>query len=323
MAHRPARLPGLTWESMMRILVVGVGATGGYFGARLLQAGRDVTFLVRPRRTAQLAEHGLRVKSPHGDLHFPNPPVVLSEQISQPYDVVLLSCKAYDLESAMDGFAPAMGPNTVVIPLLNGMQHLDKLDARFGAERVMGGRCLISSTLDDQGTILHLSKFHVLSFGERPSGSSERALTLADAFGNAGFDVQRSDAMLQDMWEKWQFLATLASSTCLMRATIGDILAAPRGRETIAALLDECAAIAAANGYPVRAPALEQARATLFAEGSPVTASMLRDLERGAAVESDQIVADMLARRGQTPAPTLEMALTSLKAYEARRARGG
>jgi len=323
MAHHPARPPGLTWESMMRILVVGVGATGGYFGARLLQAGRDVTFLVRPRRAAQLAEHGLRVKSPHGDLHFPNPPVVLSEQISQPYDVVLLSCKAYDLESAMDGFAPAMGPNTVVIPLLNGMQHLDRLDARFGAERVMGGRCLISSTLDDQGTILHLSTFHVLSFGECPSGSSERALTLAGTFGNAGFDVQCSEAMLQDMWEKWLFLATLASSTCLMRATIGDILAAPRGRETIAALQDECAAIAAANGYPARAPALEQARATLFAAGSPLTASMLRDLERGAAIESDQIVGDMLARRGQTPAPTLEMALTSLKAYEARRARSG
>ncbi|GAA7767140.1 MAG: 2-dehydropantoate 2-reductase [Burkholderiaceae bacterium] len=307
----------------MRILVVGVGATGGYFGARLLQAGRDVTFLVRPRRAAQLAEHGLRVKSPHGDLHFPNPPVVLSEQITQPYDVVLLSCKAYDLESAMDGFAPAMGPNTVIIPLLNGMQHLDRLDARFGAGRVMGGRCLISSTLDDQGTILHLSSFHVLSFGERPSGSSERALTLAAAFSDAGFDVQRSDAMLQDMWEKWLFLATLASATCLMRATIGDILAAPRGRETIAALLGECAGVAAANGYPARGPALEQAKTTLFAEGLPLTASMLRDLERGGAIESDQIVGDMLARRGQTAAPTLEMALTSLKAYEARRARGG
>ncbi|MGO4330191.1 2-dehydropantoate 2-reductase [Cupriavidus sp. 2TAF22] len=307
----------------MRILVVGAGAIGGYFGARLLQAGRDVTFLVRPRRAAQLAEHGLRVKSPHGDLHFPNPPLVQAEQITQPYDVVLLSCKAYDLDSAMDGFAPAMGPGTVVIPMLNGMQHLDKLDARFGAGRVMGGRCMISSTLDEQGTILHLSAFHVLSFGERPAGSSDRALALAAALDGAGFDVQRSEAMLQDMWEKWLFLATLASSTCLMRAAIGDILAAPRGRETITALFDECAAIAATNGYPARAPALEQAKTTLFTAGSPLMASMLRDIERGAAIESDQIVGDLLARRGQTPAPTLEMALTSLKAYEARRARGG
>lgn len=305
----------------MRILVVGAGAIGGYFGARLLQAGRDVTFLVRPRRAAQLAAHGLRVKSPHGDLHFPDPPLIQSNQITQPYDVVLLSCKAYDLDSAMDGFAPAMGPETVVVPLLNGMQHLDRLDARFGAERVMGGRCMISSTLDDDGNILHLSAFHILSFGERPSGGSDRAQALAAAFGNAGFDVQRSDAMLQDMWEKWLFLATLASSTCLMRAAIGDILAAPHGRETIAALFNECMAIAAANGYPPRAPALEQARATLFAEGSPLTASMLRDLERGAPIESDQIVGDLLARRGQTDAPTLQMALTSLKAYEARRKR--
>lgn len=306
----------------MRILVVGAGAIGGYFGARLLQAGRDVTFLVRPRRAAILAEHGLRIMSPHGDVHIAEPPTVLSPEITAPYDVVLLSCKAYDLDSAIDSFAPAMGPGTVVIPMLNGMQHLDKLDARFGAERVMGGRCMISSTLDEHGTILHLSAFHILSFGERPGGSSERALALAAILENAGFDVQRSEAMLQDMWEKWTFLATLASSTCLMRASIGDILAAPRGRETIAALLDECAAIAAANGYAPRAPALEQARATLFAEGSPLMASMLRDLERGAAIESDQIVGDLLARRGKTPAPTLTLALTSLKAYEARRARG-
>ncbi|KAI3593725.1 2-dehydropantoate 2-reductase [Cupriavidus sp. U2] len=307
----------------MRILVVGAGATGGYFGARLLQAGRDVTFLVRARRAGQLAEHGLRVKSPHGDLHIATPPVVLPEQIAAPYDVVLLSCKAYDLAGAMDSITPAVGPDTVIVPLLNGMRHLDQLDARFGAARVMGGRCMISSTLDDQGTILHLSAFHILSFGERPSGNSPRAQALAEVFGNAGFDVQRSDAMLQDMWEKWFFLATLAASTCLMRATIGDILAAPRGRETIAALLDECAAIAAANGYPVREPAMQQARTTLFTEGSPITASMLRDVERGAAIESDQIVGDLLARRGSTDAPTLAMALTHLKAYEARRARGG
>lgn len=306
----------------MRILVVGAGAIGGYFGARLLQAGRDVTFLVRARRAAQLAEHGLRVKSQHGDLHIAKPPIVLSEQIREPYDVVLLSCKAYDLDSAMDAIAPAMGPDTVIVPMLNGMRHLDQLDARFGAARVMGGRCMISSTLDEQGTILHLSAFHVLSFGERPAGNTPRAQALAEAFGNAGFDVQRSDAMLQDMWEKWFFLATLAASTCLMRATVGDILAAPRGRETIDALLQECASIAAANGYPVRDPALNQARATLFADGSPLMASMLRDVERGAAIESDQIVGDLIARRGSVATPTLALALTNLKAYEARRARG-
>ena len=306
----------------MRILVLGAGGTGGYFGGRLAQAGADVTFLVRPARAERLRAHGLVIRSPAGDAQLPVQIITASEAAAWGHaDLVLLSCKAYDLDSAMDGFAPPMGPETVVVPLLNGMQHLDRLDARFGAERVMGGRCMISSTLDDDGNILHLSAFHILSFGERPSGGSDRAQALAAAFGNAGFDVQRSDAMLQDMWEKWLFLATLASSTCLMRAAIGDILAAPHGRETIAALFNECMAIAAANGYPPRAPALEQARATLFAEGSPLTASMLRDLERGAPIESDQIVGDLLARRGQTDAPTLQMALTSLKAYEARRKR--
>ena len=304
----------------MKLLSLGAGALGGYFGGRLHQAGTDVTFLVRAARAEKLKAEGLRIQSPRGDAAL-TVKTVGDGALGGPYDLVLLSCKAYDLDSAMDGFAPAMGPATVVVPVLNGMRHLDRLEARFGAERVMGGRCMISSTLDDQGTILHLSPFHVLSFGERPSGTSDRAQALSEVFGNAGFDVQRSDAMLQDMWEKWFFLATLASSTCLMRAAIGDILAAPRGRETIAALLDECAAIAAANGYPIREPAMRQAQTTLFTEGSPITASMLRDLERGAAIESDQIVGDLLARRGEVAAPTLELALTNLKAYEARRAR--
>src|SRR6202043_1931860 len=114
-----------TRNRTMRILVVGAGAIGGYFGGRLLQAGRDVTFLVRPRRAAELAKAGLIVKSPHGDVTLAAPATTLSENIRRPFDLVLLSCKAYDLEGAMDSFAAAVGPETMILPLLNGMKHLD------------------------------------------------------------------------------------------------------------------------------------------------------------------------------------------------------
>lgn len=307
----------------MRILVVGAGGTGGYFGARLLAAKRDVTFLVRARRAAQLAEGGLNVESPSGDLFFPGPPTVTTDRLSEPFDLVLLSCKAYDLDSAADGFAPAMGPQTLVLPLLNGMRHLDALDARFGAARILGGRCMISATLDERGTIRHLSPFAAMTFGDRGTTGHERLAAVATALGGAGFDAKSSDTIVQDMWEKWVFLATLAGSTCLMRATIGEILSAPGGRDTIEALLGECAAIAGAHGHTPREPAIAQARTTLGAADSPLAASMLRDIERGGPIEADQIVGDLLARRGTLVAPVLQKAYTHLKAYEAHRARAG
>ena len=163
----------------MRILVVGAGAIGGYFGGRLKQAGRDVTFLVRPRRAAQLAKTGLVIHSPFGNVNLPAPPVVTAEALREPFDLILLSCKAYDLESAADSFAPAVGPNTAILPLLNGMAHMDFLSRRFGATAVLGGQCVISTTLDDEGQILHLNDTHFLSFGEQNGSKSRRAPKLS------------------------------------------------------------------------------------------------------------------------------------------------
>jgi 2-dehydropantoate 2-reductase len=204
----------------MRILVVGAGAIGGYFGGRLLQANRDVTFLVRERRAAQLRETGLVIRSPAGDLHVPGPPVVLATDLRHPYDLILLSCKAYDLQSAIESFAPAVGPGTVILPLLNGMKHLDVLDTRFGPTAVFGGLCLISAALDAQGRILHLNDTHGLTFGERSGQPSERAQAIQAQLAAAPFTARLSDNILQAMWEKWAFIAAAAGITCLMRAAV-------------------------------------------------------------------------------------------------------
>src|SRR3979490_599013 len=151
----------------MRILVVGAGAIGRYFGGRMLQAGRDVTFLVRPRRAAELADPGLVIKSPIGDATLKNPPTVQADKLSEKFDVVLLSCKAFDLDDAIKSFAPAAGPQTAIIPLLNGMRHLDVLDNKFGRERVLGGLCAIAVTLNEQREVVHLAPLQSLTFGER------------------------------------------------------------------------------------------------------------------------------------------------------------
>ena len=305
----------------MRFLVVGAGAMGGYFGGRLLEAGRDVTFLVRPARAARLADAGLTITSPAGDVHLPAPPTVLAPDLRDPFDVVLLTCKAYDLDGAMAAVAPAVGPGTAVVPLLNGMRHLDALDARFGPERVLGGSCFISAKLDDAGRIAHLSELHRLVFGERAGGRSARVDAIAAAMAGARFEAAASADVVQEMWEKWVFLAALAGMTCLTRAAVGDLVAAG-GADLMVALLEECRAVAAAAGHPPRAEPWEAAVRRLTHPRSAVMASMLVDLERGGPTEADHILGDLLRRGGAAgDRSLLRLAYTAVKAAEARAAR--
>lgn len=307
----------------MRVLVVGAGAIGGYFGGRLAEAGRHVTFLVRPARAQRLAESGLQVKSRFGDLAIANPPTVLASDIREPFDLVLLSCKAYDLDDAMGSLAPAVGPRTAVLPLLNGMAHLDRLDERFGRERVLGGLCAIGATLDPSGTVRHLNDLHIFTYGERDGGRSARAAAIETLTAGANFTARASTEILLEMWEKWVFLAALAAGTSLMRSSVGDVVAAPGGTDLLLGLLEECRAVAEASGYSPRETFLERTKAQLTAPGSPLNASMARDIEGGNRIEADHVIGDLI-RRGRelgVEMPLLALALTHLKAYENRRAR--
>jgi 2-dehydropantoate 2-reductase len=305
----------------MRILVVGAGAIGGYFGGRLLAAGRDVTFLVRPRRAAELASVGLVIKSPKGDVTLKNPPTVQADKLNEKFDVILLSCKAFDLDDAIKSFAPAVGPQTAIIPLLNGMLHLDVLDGKFGRERVLGGLCAIAVTLNERREVVHLQPMQSLNFGERDGKPSERVSAIAEVMASGKFGAVASAHVIQEMWEKWVFLASLAASTCLMRAAVGTILAVPGGKDFLLGMLDESKAIATAEGYAPRAPFLERTVGMFTAEGSPMTASMFRDIKAGAPVEADHVIGDLIARgdAAKVPVPKLRTAYTHLKAYEKQR----
>jgi len=305
----------------MRILVVGAGAIGGYFGGRLLQAGRDVTFLVRPRRASELASAGLVIKSPNGDVTLTSPPAVQADKLDKTFDVVLLSCKAFDLEDAIKSFAPAVGPKTAILPLLNGMKHLDVLEQRFGANAVLGGQCAIAVTLNEQREIVQLTPMQSLGFGERDGKMSDRVRAIADVMAAGKFGAAASTQVIQDMWEKWVFLASLAAATSTMRAAVGPILAAPGGRDFILGILDECSAVATADGHPPAGPFSERAKGMLTAEGSQLTASMFRDIKAGAKVEADHVIGDLIARgdAAKVPVPRLRIAYTHLKAYENQR----
>ncbi|MEO5882985.1 MAG: 2-dehydropantoate 2-reductase [Caldimonas sp.] len=307
----------------MRYLVVGAGALGGYFGGRLLEAGRDLTFLLRPGRAEALARTGLVIRSRFGDATLSAPPFVLKENLHPSFDVVVVACKAYDLEATMDAFAPAVGPQTAILPLLNGLGHFDALQQRFGAERVLGGLCMISAALDAAGTVQHFNDFHVLVFGELDGSASARVAEMTADFAGAKFEARASSQMLLELWEKWVFIASAAAITCLMRASIGDIVAAG-AVDLSEQLLEECRAIAAASGFAPRPASIERYRAILTAAGSLISASMLKDIERGAPIEADHVIGDLLRRApaaGDAQPPSLlRIAHAHLKAYEARRA---
>jgi 2-dehydropantoate 2-reductase len=305
----------------MKWLVLGAGALGGYFGGRLLEAGEDVAFLVRAHRRAQLAATGLVITSPMGDLRVATPACVAADAPGTGYDVVLLGCKAYDLDSALDAIAPAVGPGTLILPLLNGMRHIDRLGARFGAARVLGGMCQISAALDADGRIRHFNRLDTLAWGPLDRVRTARVAAIEAAFAKCRFTARTSVDILQEMWEKWVFIAAMAGATCLLRAAIGDIVKAG-GSDVATGILVDGVAIATAAGYAPRAAQLEQMRQFLTRPDSTLTASMLKDVERGARTEGEHILGALLAR---TPAgaasPHLALATIALRAYEARRTR--
>ncbi|HEY3732614.1 MAG TPA: ketopantoate reductase family protein [Streptosporangiaceae bacterium] len=301
----------------MRVLVVGAGATGGYFGGRLADAGRDVTFLVRPKRAAQLGADGLQIVSEHGDLTIA-PRLVVPGEVGGGYGLVLLAVKSYALARAIEDFAPAVGPDTLILPFLNGMAHIDVLSARFGTGRVLGGTCIVAATLDETGRVLQLAGFQAIGYGDRADPESAGVRALDPVLQGAGFDARRSAEIDLEMWGKWVALAALGATTCLMRGTVGQVMAAPGGQRFTEDVLAECAAVAAASGYPMRAASLDWMRARMTEAGSSFASSMYRDLIAGGPIEADQIIGDFAARgrAAGVPVPLLSLAYTHLSVYQ-------
>jgi 2-dehydropantoate 2-reductase len=307
----------------MRILVLGAGGVGGYFGGRLAQAGTaDVTFLVRPGRKAQLDRDGLVIASPAGDWRGPVQ-AMTTDALVPGWDVVLLTAKAYDLESAIEAIRPAVDGRTAVLPLLNGMSHIDTLRAAFGASCVLGGLAQIQATLAADGVVRHLAPPAGLQFGELDGAMSERVQALAACYADTGVQARAVADITGAMWAKLVFLGTLAAATVLMRANMGEIRAAPGGTEWVDRLLDRSIAIAAANAHPPKPEVIATYRKVMQSDPG-VHASMLRDLEAGNRIEADHILGFLLdAGRCAGIDMTLhETAYIHAKAYEARRAAG-
>ncbi len=305
----------------MRILILGAGGVGGYFGARLIEAGADVTFFVREGRARRLAEHGLAIASPLGDARVEARAICDPKSLA-PFDLVVLTCKAYDLDNSFEQIEGAVGPNTAVLPLLNGLAHLDRIAERLPRARLWGGVAHISATLASDGVIRHFSDVNQIIFGSR-GGDDDRLAALRASFTKTPVDAQISAHIEQDLWDKFVFLTTLAGTTCLMRASIGNILETPSGERLIVRLFEECERVARAEGFAPQTEKIASYLAELTRRGSMLKASMLRDIERGGRTEGEHILGDMFARarKAGVDAPVLEIALTHVRAYEVERAK--
>jgi 2-dehydropantoate 2-reductase len=304
----------------MRILVLGAGGVGGYFGARLIEAGTKVTFLVRPRRAGQIARSGIVVESQYGS--FAVHPQFVTEVRDRDWDLVLLACKSYDLAGAIAAIEPAVGADTIILPLLNGIAHLDTLDAHFGAERVAGGVAYIAASLTAEGVVRHLNTVHRLGFGGRQGYQPAALRALSEAFRNSVVDVRLLDDPIQALWDKLTMLGPLAAMTCLMRAPVGRIVAADGGALTMRQCLGEVIAIAEESGHMPAGNVIVSTEKVLTEAGSKFAASMLRDMERGGPTEGPHIVGDLVARAkaAAIDTPLLRLAWLHLQAYEAGRA---
>ena len=303
----------------MRVLVLGAGAVGGYFGGRLAEAGRDVTFLVRGARANALGEGGLSVTSPLGDFTVPVK-VTTADAIPGPYDVVLLTAKHYDLDAAIDAIRSAAGPNTAVLPLLNGLVHLDTLDRAFGSDRVLGGVAYVGAVLQPDGRIRHINRLSGIAFGERSGGVSERARAIEQLFAGTPVSAPANENIRQEMWEKFVMMGAMAGMNGLMRGTIGEIVATDDGDALMRAALRECQAVAEAAGFAVRPQSRDRVTAMLTERGSVNSASMRQDLEAGRRTEADAILGDM-RRRAEAlgvDTPLLRAAYCHLQVHENR-----
>lgn len=303
----------------MRILVVGAGATGGYFGARLAQAGKDVTFLVREKRAEALKKSALRVLS-SAESFTVQPKLILASEINQTYDAIILTVKGYSLEAVLEEFAPAVGEQTLIVPVLNGMRHLEIIQQRFGKERALGGLCRINVTLDEQGQVHQMSALDELIYGEVSGERSERVIRLDAALQAAGITARLSDHIISEMWEKWLFLASVGGIACLMRGNIGQVARAAGGQEFISAFVHEVVSIVVAGGYQERAQVTAKTIKELTQTDSIQTTSMYRDMIKGLPVEAEQILGDLvsIAKKAGLNAPLVNAAYTHMSVYQAR-----
>lgn len=296
----------------MRILILGAGGIGGYFGAKLMRAGADVCFLLRDKRRQLIHERGLIIETPK-DSFTVRPRCVSADKLTPDYDLIMLTPKAYDLDAALASIAGASGEG-VILPLLNGLSHIGMLDQQFGKARVLGGVAHIAAAVTETGAVRRLTDLHSLTIGHRHPNHESIARDFYALCMDAEFDSHYADNIEQVLWDKWVFLATLASVTTLCQGSVGQIVATPYGAQLTRGIYAECCAIADKCDFAIGDVQRDKALAMLTETGSSFTSSMLRDMKSGLRTEHEHILGEMIKRgiEHHVPCDLLALAYTHM-----------
>lgn len=304
----------------MRVLIVGAGATGGAFGTRLQEAGRDITYLVRPERQRLLQKDGLRLLAPDGErMHAVTAVTRIRE--GDLYDLVIVAVKAPALKKILATAAPAIGPKTLILPFLNGLDHVGVLEGAYPGQ-VVGGLVKIVAMVDDAGAVRQMTPLSTMTIGsltDEPLPPS-----LLETLDVPGIELTVTNMMMQQLWEKWAFISAAGAVTCLLRNNVGAIIEAG-GEPQILEAIAETENVAAAAGYPVSEAGHQQSLHLLCAPGSGFTSSLYRDLQGGQAVEAEHLLGSLAARARTlgVDTPLLDLAVTQVRAHNLNPSGGG
>ena len=270
----------------MKIAMMGSGGVGGFFGGRLAKAGYDVSFIARGAHLKAMREHGLTIENEaQGDIHVPKVHATDDPASLGPVDLVILSVKLWDTESAARSIKPIVGPTTGVLSLQNGVIKDEILRRVLPESAVMGGVCYVATHISRPGVIDQVGTMQRIIVGEYDGRVSERATFLHEALAKSGVAAELASDVRKAIWEKYVFLVGLSATTTAMRSTIGPIRSNPRARAFLLELMREVVNVGRAHGVAL---AEDYAEARLkFADGLPadMTSSMAHDLERGNALE--------------------------------------
>lgn len=303
----------------MKILFVGAGAVGALFGAPLHQHGADVHFLLRPARKAQVDAEGLTLELPTGELRI-QPRTLTAGELAHSYDLIVLTNKAPALDSVVADIAPAVGPDTLLLPLLNGLRHLDQLDHAFGPQRVLGGVARTIATQLTPSRIRVSNAYSSLSLGARSPGQRDKAQALWALMTAAGMSAELSEHIMDDMWDKFCRMAALGAANCLLQGTVGEYMRSQAGGAIAVQLFQECVQTAQAAGHPMHPQDIAGFQRTLTNPNSGFNSSMYRDMRAGLPIEGEHLVGDML-RRGEAAGlacPMLSVANAVVQTYSAK-----
>ncbi len=307
----------------MKILIAGSGGVGGYYGGLLAQSGNDVTFLARGEHLRAIREHGLRIKSVHGDFTvFPAQATDIPAEVG-PVELILFCTKTYDTENVAEALRPCVGTNTVIISLQNGVDAAERIGAILGIEHVLGGVTWISSAVEAPGVIRQFSQFRRIVFGELDGRITPRAQAIYQTLNASGATVELSENILSMIWTKFVFIAAVSGISSLTRLEMGEFRHVPETRALMTALMREVEALARAQNIALDADVVEKSLAFVDAAAPNIKSSMQRDVESGHRTELESMIG-VICRKGRewnVPTPVADFVYAALLPVELKARR--